>query len=134
LRHRAFCTSFAFSFLGSQETRDSGEVSNGNLGFWFGRGCFLVGGHFLSRGDRGCGEKGWEKWLGKEMIGKEMKHTRSFIFASTGDAMTSMRDVVPVTFFSGGYAVRTLLVITCYSAGNGSFRMGKTMVTLKWER
>jgi hypothetical protein len=116
--------SFAFSFLGSREKRDSGEVSNGNLGFWFGRGCFLVGGHFLSRGDRGCGEKGWEKWLEKEMIGKEMKRTRSFIFASTGDATTSTRDVVTVTSFSGGYAVCTLLIISCYGAESGSFRRG----------
>jgi hypothetical protein len=88
LRHRAFHMSFALSFLSSQETRDSSKISDGNLGFWFGRGCFLVSGRFLGRGDRGCGEKGWEKWLGKEMIWKETKCTRSFIFASTGDTTT----------------------------------------------
>jgi hypothetical protein len=49
---------FAFSFLGSREMRDSSEISNGNLGFGFRRGWFLVGGRFLSRGDRGCVEKG----------------------------------------------------------------------------
>jgi hypothetical protein len=58
LRWRAFRTGFAFSFLGSRETRDSGEVSDGNLGFRFRGDWFLANGRFLSRGDRGCVEKG----------------------------------------------------------------------------
>jgi hypothetical protein len=57
------------------------------------------------------------------MIGKEVKHTRSFIFASMSDAMTSMRDVIPITPFSGSYAVCALFIVGCYSAGSGSFRM-----------
>jgi hypothetical protein len=67
------------------------------------------------------------------MIGKEGKRTRSLIFASMGDATTSMRDIVPITTFSSGYAVRALFVIGCYSAGSGSLRMRKTTITLKWE-
>jgi hypothetical protein len=47
--------------------------------------------------------------------------------------MTGTRDVIPITPFSGSYAVHTLFIIGCYSAGSGSFRMGKTTVTLKWE-
>jgi hypothetical protein len=57
LRHGAFRMSFAFSCLSSQETRDGGEISNRDLGFWFGRGYFLISSRFLGGGDRGCGEK-----------------------------------------------------------------------------
>jgi hypothetical protein len=67
------------------------------------------------------------------MIRKEVEHTRSFILASMGNAMTRTRDVVPITPFSGGYAVRALFVIGCYSAGSGSLRMQKITVTLEWE-
>jgi hypothetical protein len=67
------------------------------------------------------------------MMGKEGKCTRSFIFALTGDATTSTRDVVPITPFSGSYAVRALFVIGCYSAGSGSFRMWEATIILNWE-
>jgi hypothetical protein len=67
------------------------------------------------------------------MIGKEAKRTRSLIFASTGNATTSTRDVVPIAPFSGGYAVCALFIVGCYSAGSGSLRMRETMIALKWE-
>ena len=58
LRRRGFRAGFAFSFLGSRETRDSGEVGDGNLDFRFRRDGFLVDGHFLSGGNRSCVKKG----------------------------------------------------------------------------
>jgi hypothetical protein len=58
LRRRGFRAGFAFSFLGSRETGDSGKVSDGNLDFRFRRDGFLVDGHFLSRGNRSCVKKG----------------------------------------------------------------------------
>jgi hypothetical protein len=57
LRWRGFCAGFAFSFLGSQETGDSGEVGDGNLGFRLRGDGFLVDGRFLSRGNRSCVKK-----------------------------------------------------------------------------
>jgi hypothetical protein len=57
LRWRSFRAGFAFSFLGSREMRDSGEVGNGNLGFRHRGNRFLVYGHFISRGNRSCVKK-----------------------------------------------------------------------------
>jgi hypothetical protein len=58
LRRRGFRAGFAFSFLGGRETRDSGEVSDGNLDLRFRGDGFLVDGHFLSGGNRSCVKKG----------------------------------------------------------------------------
>jgi hypothetical protein len=67
------------------------------------------------------------------MIGKEVKRTGSLIFASTRDATTSTRDVVPITSLFGSYAVRALFGVGGYGARSGSFRMREATVTLKWE-
>jgi hypothetical protein len=64
------------------------------------------------------------------MIEREAEHTRSFVFAMTGDAMARTQDIVPVTSFFGSFAVHTLLIISCYDAGGGSLGMKNTAVTL----